>query len=56
MVKFKCENCGKEFAEHIQESWHTMYTRCPECGSRYVREIGPGLPTVVPIKSEEKKR
>jgi DNA-directed RNA polymerase subunit RPC12/RpoP len=46
MVKFKCENCGKEFAEHIQESWHTMYTRCPECGSKYIEEIGPGLPTV----------
>lgn len=53
MVKFECKNCGKKFAENVKEDWHTMYTRCPECGSRYVREIGPGLPTIVPKGATE---
>ena len=54
MTRFICNNCGTKFVDDIQNSWEITYTQCPECESKYVEIIGPGLLTVKTVDYSDK--
>lgn len=42
MAKYVCQNCGKTFTFNKMSVFHSP-PPCPECGSSWIRCMGPGL-------------